>query len=229
MEENNIEEAVEETQQEDVALPEITHPTAKANSQEVNLRELRSAKARAEKENQELLKRLQQYEEKQESKEKEESYGDDDLVEGKHLKKEVAEVRKQLQEWQQHQAEVTDETRLKSKYNDFDKVVNEDTINKIKEADPEFAETIAYSSSSLYNRGSSMYKRIKDLGIYVEDTHVKEKERAIANASKPRSMNSISPQQGDSPLSMANAFANGLTDDLKKQLYREMIEAAKKS
>lgn len=35
----------------------------------------------------------------------------------------------------------------------------------------------------------------------------------------------LSPQQGDSPLSKANAFANGLTEDLKKQLQKEMFEA----
>ena len=40
---------------------------------------------------------------------------------------------------------------------------------------------------------------------------------------------SVSPQEGAAgPLSKANAFADGLTPDLKKQLYQEMIDARKK-
>ena len=37
----------------------------------------------------------------------------------------------------------------------------------------------------------------------------------------------MSPQQGDSPLSRANAFANGLTPELRVQLIKEMEEARK--
>lgn len=239
MEENNVEEVVQPTEETptDVTLPEV--PTAAAqpapNSQEVNLRELRAAKAKAEKEREELAARLAQYEQQQQQQmhqqqppEQEADIGslrDDDLIEAKHLK----EIQKQLQSFKQQQTEATDETRLKSRYGDFEKVVNEETINALKAADPEFAETIALSRSSLYSRGSSTYKRIKELGLYVEDSHVKQKETAQANASKPRPSNSVSPQAGDSPLSMANAFSNGLTDDLKKQLWKEMQEASKRS
>jgi hypothetical protein len=54
-------------------------------------------------------------------------------------------------------------------------------------------------------------------------------DRAAAqkNASKPKPLASVSPQQGDSPLSRANAFANGLTPELQKQLRQEMEEARK--
>jgi hypothetical protein len=52
-----------------------------------------------------------------------------------------------------------------------------------------------------------------------------DKLRAQKNAAKPKPLASVNPQQGDSPLSKANAFANGLTDDLKKQLRKEMEDA----
>jgi len=48
-----------------------------------------------------------------------------------------------------------------------------------------------------------------------------------ANTAKPRPLTSVSPQSGESPLSRANAFAEGLTPELKKNLFKEMQEAKK--
>jgi len=217
-----------------VILPELnSEPVAQASkqqsSQEVNMRELRLSKERAEKESLELQQRLARYEQQEAKKEETPDYGDDDFIEGKQLKKEMASVRNQLKNYEKQAVSQADESRLKSRYTDFDKVVNADTIAKLRDEDPDFAETIAYSTSSLYARGSSTYKKIKDLGLYVEDKHEKDRALAQQNASKPRPLNSVSPQQGDSPLSMANAFANGLTPDLKKQLWKEMQDASKRS
>jgi len=66
---------------------------------------------------------------------------------------------------------------------------------------------------------------VKKLGIYKPDNYEKDRAHVATNANKPRSSASISPQQGDSPLSNANAFADGLTPELKKKLYAEMLEA----
>ena len=54
-----------------------------------------------------------------------------------------------------------------------------------------------------------------------------DKRKAQENSAKPRPMASVSPQQGESPLSHANAFANGLTPELQKQLWKEMQDAKK--
>ena len=116
-------------------------------------------------------------------------------------------------------------SRLKRKYSDFDEVVSQENLAKLKEIDPETADTIAHSRSSPYTRGASAYKRIKELNLI--DKHEDNRARAETNVSKPRPLNSVSPQSGDSPLSMANAFSNGLTKDVKKQLWREMQEASK--
>jgi len=219
----------EEPVSEDVVLEEVDkQPQAHAdNSAQNNLIKMRAAKEKVEREKLELLQRLQQFE-RDAVKDNEPDYGDDDLIEGKHLKKEVEAVRKQLKAYESQAKEQADEAKLKGKYSDFDKVVNQDTISKLKEADPEFAELIALSQSSLYSRGTSTYKKIKELGLYVEDKHKQDRERAQENSSKPRPLNSVSPQQGDSPLTKANAFAGGLTPELKKQLIKEMNEAAKR-
>lgn len=221
MEEQNVsnEEVVqqqpvqEEAPQQDVALPEIQQqPVAQAhasNAAEVNFQKMREAKERAEREAAELRAQLEEQNKPQ--------YEDNDLVEGKHLRQEVSSLKEQMEE-----------SRLRSRYTDFDKVINSDTIAKLKEADPEFAETIGSSQASLYARGAATYKRVKELGLFVEDNHEKDRARAQDNAAKPRPLNSVSPQQGDSPLSVANAFQNGLTPELKRQLWKEMQDASKR-
>jgi len=241
MEENNIvAEEQEAPEHNDVALEEVNqeNPAEAAEKEEVrkdnsqeNIRRLREAKERAERERAILEEKLQQYtsqDKKAKQEEPEYSYGDEDLVEGRHLKKEMDSIKKQLSSYKREQAAQTDEARLKNVYSDFDKVVTPETIEKLRELDPETAETIATSGASLYARGAAAYKRIKETGAYVEDAHQKDRAKAHENASKPRPLNSVSPQQGNSPLSMANAFANGLTPELKKQLWKEVQEASKR-
>lgn len=227
---DQAEETVEH--QEQVAQP-VT--PSKPNPVEHNMRQLRLAKEKAEREKeayaQQLLALQQQFNQTSGRTEApaQQEYGENDFIEGKHLKKEVESVKKEFQQYRQQVQAETDENRLRMKYNDFDKVVNADAIAMLKDQDPEFAETIATSSGSLYARGASTYKRIKELGLYVEDNYQQEREIAQKNLAKPRPVTSISPQQGESPLTMANAFANGLTPELKKQLWKEMNDASNKS
>lgn len=158
--------------------------------------------------------------------------GADDYAEGKHLSKidkkvskEVAALRKELQQYQQQTAQMTTKARLQAQFNDFDKVVNADNIALLKQMEPEVA-ALLDQSTDLYNTGVTAYKMIKKLA-YVEDGSQVDRAIAQKNSVKPKPLASINPQTGDSPLSRANAFAHGLTDDLKKQLYQEMIEASK--
>ena len=82
------------------------------------------------------------------------------------------------------------------------------------------------SSNDLYSTAVSAYTMIKNLGIAPKgDDFMVQKAQAQKNAAKPKPLASVNPQQGESPLSKANAFANGLTDDLKAQLLKEMYAA----
>jgi len=64
---------------------------------------------------------------------------------------------------------------------------------------------------------------IKNLGIHKEEQFVEEKKRIQANALKPRLSPAVAAQQqGESPLTKANMFAEGLTPELQSQLKREM-------
>ena len=212
-----IEEAkpeVTETPQNEV----VAEAAPKETPQQINFRNLRQQKEQAEKERDEALRALQA---KSVAPASEENFNlaSDDLVEGKHLKAQ----QKKLQELEGQVMEA----KLRAQYKDFDTVVSKENIDKLKEKYPQVAKTIG-QSGDLYGKAVSAYTTIKEFGIHVEDTHQEDRERAQANSAKPRPLASVSPQQGDSPLSHANAFANGLTNDLKTQLRKEMEEARKR-
>ena len=225
----------------EVFSPEITQdvPVSGPTPEEVqaksdaakNMRALREKSERIERERDEALKKLQELQygkhHSHDHDDDEIKIGPDELAEGKHVTqvdRKIKKLEQQLQSYQQSTNATTAEARLKAQYPDFDRVVSKDNIDLLKETEPEIAYTIN-ASSDIYSKAVSAYKMIKKLGIYQEDPYIKDRERAEHNAAKPRPLASVSPQQGDSPLSKANAFANGLTDDLKKQLYKEMVEA----
>lgn len=199
---------------------------------QASFRALREKSERAERERDEAIRRLQQYEaQKQAAAAPEEDYdinlGDDDIAEGKHLSKVSRKIQKleaELNQYKQQTNMSQTETRLKSQYPDFDKIVSTDNVEKLKLQYPEIASTLM-SSQDPYAMAVSAYTMIKRLGISQTDEFIAEKAIAQKNAAKPRPLASVSPQQGDSPLSRANAFANGLTDELKEQLRKEMVQA----
>lgn len=236
------EKPVQEGLHEDTTEQEVQNESAKEestaspneSSAQVNFKKLREAKDKAERERDELIRYFKETQQSKETaKEPEEDeeihLGPDDLAEGKHLTKVAKKIKKleeQLKSYQQKSTAVSIETQLKNQYPDFDKVVTSDNLKSLKESYPEIASTIS-STTDLYSKAVSAYTLLKKLNIHVEDTYQNERDIVHKNISKPRPLTSVSPQQGDSPLSKANAFANGLTDELKSQLYKEIVESRK--
>lgn len=201
---------------------------------ERNIRIMRELKKKAERERDEAVRRMQELESyrQQAPQQQQEAPVDDDvnlnpddLVEWKHVQKKMRKLEDQLRSYQQQTSVTTVEARLKYQYNDFDQVVSADNIELLKASYPELAQTLN-DSKDLYAKAVSAYTLIKKLGINAEE-YTQDKQMAQKNAAKPRPLTSVSPQQGSSPLSKANAFANGLTDELRKQLAKEMYEARK--
>ncbi len=223
------------------ALPEPEPESAAKKS----FRELSAAKKKAERERDEYLRRIEELESRdhrqsaptpKEQAEEDESFhlGDDDIAEGKHIAKvdkraqnKIRALEERLSKYEAKTAEERAEAALRTKYADFDKVVSHDNVAMLTEAYPELARTL-HSTNDLYTKAVSAYTLIKKFGIYQESPFNTEKAVALKNVTKPRPLASVSPQQGDSPLGRANAFANGLTDDLKAQLLKEM-QASRKS
>jgi len=200
-----------------------------------NWRLMREREKQLERERDEAQRRLKEYEamlaSKQRAQEEEDEVqlNPDDIPEWKHVEKKIKNLEKKLLGYQQQASEVAVEARLKSQYPDFDSVVNATTIDMLKNAYPEVAATLN-SSSDLYNKAASAYTIIKKMGLAPDGSFDRDKEIALRNAQKPRPLTSVSPQEGShGPLSRANAFANGLTDELKKELYKEMMEVRKRT
>ncbi len=220
-----------------------------AHNESYNFKTLREKALRIEKERDDAILRLQKYEQMQQDvknntvydqpvvdeSEEEINFSDDDLVEGKHLNKALksmnAKLKKQSVMIKQQQAqavELATEARIKAQYNDFDAVVNQENLKLLSIMHPEIASTIYNSNGDLYSKSVSAYSVIKNMGIYQQaDEFVHNKEAIQKNSAKPRPLTSISPQQGESPLSRVNAFSGGLTDELKKQLHKEMMHSIK--
>ncbi len=239
MEDQLLQETLETTQDPNQDYVEQPLEQAQAASIEKpndrNIRDLRKKAEQLESERNEYYRLLQEAKKQPQSQESTENMDDlsinpDDFVEGKHihkLYKKLNSVTKELQEYKQQSSQVTAESRLKMNYPDFDSVVTPDHIAVLREQYPELAASIN-SNQDLYSKASSAYTLIKKLNIVPDSSYDNDRQRISQNMSKPRPLNSVNPQQGDSPLSRANAFAQGLTPELKNQLLKEMQDAKKR-
>lgn len=230
----------QEVAQESVETPVETKP--QETEQARNFRQLKEQKDKSERERERLERELdkavryiqdQQSQRPVQAQQHEDDdlpLKDDDLAEGKYIKKlhkELKELKTEIKKNQQYSQESLAETRLKTIHPDADKVLCRANIDVLNERYPEIAATISNSSADMYGKMLSAYTLIKQFGIHSDDSYDADKQVIQRNAAKPRPVTSLSPQQGESPLTKANAFANGLTDDLKKQLWRETQEAMK--
>lgn len=224
------------------AKPQLTPKPVEENKNQQHLRELREKARRydqLEREHLEAQRKLREYEtpRKQEIVEEDEpfSMSADEIAEGKHINKVVQKFEKKIKQlegaiegYKKQSTTMSAEARLKAEYPDINKVVNQDNIASLAEQFPELAATLD-SSPDFYNKAVSAYTLIKKLGIYNEaaDVYTEDKARAAKNALKPRPLNAVSPQQGETPLSRAGVFARDLTDESKAQYWKEMQEAMK--
>ena len=150
----------------------------------------------------------------------------DDLVEGKHLArydKKIKKLQQEVRQGHKRATEIAVRSRIKSDMPDFDKIVNEETLYVLQSQYPDLAASIN-SNPDIYSAAKAAHDAIIKLGL--NEGVSSEQESINKNVNKPRPMASIAPQQGDSPLTRANAFANGLTDEIKHQLYEEMKKCA---
>lgn len=192
------------------------------NSKEYNFRRLEQEKREKERQLQEYkrqLEEMQQQQKKQQSQQQEqEELSPDDIPTWQQVKQYLDRYQKQV-------SNATAETKLKQQYSDFDQVVRQDTIAKLREQYPELAQGIA-NTGDMYAQGKSAYTLIKKLGLVEDQQYDQQKQKVQQNAQSPRPAQSSS--HGDSPLTQANAFAEGLTEDVRRQLYKEMQEAKKR-
>lgn len=180
-----------------------------------NWRELRIAKERAEQERLKLQKERDELAARiaQTTRPDEPVLNDDDLAEGKHLKQYQQKTAQQIAALEQKLVDA----QIRAKFNDFDQVVNVDTVGMLRDMDPDLATSLA-ANPNPYSQAVAVYNTIKRYGL---DKSSYEKEKISKNIAKPRTVNSLNPQQAESPLSRANAFAEGMTDEMKESRWKE--------
>lgn len=204
-----------------------------------NFKAMREKAERIERERDEYFRRLQEIEASrtQQPIQKEEAptYNPDDYVEGKHLnemQKKMVQLEKKLATYEQTSAASIAEARLKVEYPDYYKVVNDETLAMFSTLEPELAETLKASPANIYSKAVTAYKMIQKLGIAEQTTqdYSSEKKRIEQNMSKPRPSNVLNKGGGhaESPLTHVNAFTDTITEDEKKQLYKQMLESRKR-
>ena len=218
----NVSEAIQEqapvqaTDTQMTETVETTQPqeTSSQSDKEYNFNQLRKIKEQVEEENRELRKVIETTTQAvpAPAPQADTYIGDDDLVEGKHLNK-------VYQEFLTLRNEIIPE-RLRSKFSDFDEVVTEENIKKLKQSEPELHASIT-SGNDIYRNAVSAYKTLKGLGIATENFS-SQKEQVQSNHNRPLSAQAI---KGQGALSEKNVFAGGLTPELKEQLQKEMEEA----
>jgi hypothetical protein len=129
-------------------------------------------------------------------------------------------VKKALEEDRKTRADQEMPARLKSQFQDFDAVVTDANVKQLKELEPDVALALSQIGDK-YAQAVAAYKYIKK--FVPEAMEQKEyKERVANNSKKPGTLNAQT-----SALSKAHNFERGLTPELQKQLYQEMVEAAR--
>jgi hypothetical protein len=158
---------------------------------------------------------------------------DDEILTARDLKRSFSKeqarlkrIEEELKMQQVRHRESLVEAELKAKHADLYDVLTESNITKLREVRPSLAKSINLNPD-LKEKALDTYQAIKDLGIYQESNR-QDVEKISKNIQKPRTSNSLAPQGGNSPLSKANQFANGLTEEMKRTLYQEMLEKAGK-
>lgn len=234
LDQENLE--VEPQEEVAVEVEETEEKPVQDTHTERNLRALRELKEQAEQERDDMHRRLQQYESRQNNPPPEEQYDDDDdeikmtdddLVEVKHMRKVSNKLKKlesQLYNYEQKNTLANAQVRIKASYPDFNKVVSKENVQILSVSYPELAATLN-AGVDAYNTAASAYTIIKQLGIYKDDPYTDQKSTAQKNTMKPKSSVNVSPQYGNGPLTRANAFASGLTPELRAQLRKESDDA----
>ena len=150
-EETQTEEVIS-PQQEVAQPPEETHKT-ESSDKEMNFRKLRETKEQLEKENRELKNWVQKASLPIPEPLAEDELGieDDDIVEGKVVKRlynELKELKKFKTSYEEEKIASIPQ-RLKTKFDDFESVVTQENIEKLKNTEPELYASIT-SGQDLY-------------------------------------------------------------------------------
>ena len=218
--ENEEQDAAEDNQQEyDEEVVEQEPKKQRPNSE--NIRALREDRERFQRERDEYYRRLQELENQRAAQQapQQEPYtppAPDDLVEWRQVERELKRRDEENERYRKQMEMASVESRLKSQFPDFDSVVSTDSVNRLNREEPELAMSIG-SNKDPYTQAVAAYRAIKRMSP-AHDPFRDEKEKVVKNNAKPRPSNATSK----SPLTKADSFGKGLTQEQKYAIYREL-------
>jgi len=218
----------ESTESESVSSsPEAPESRRKRNDVEYNWAEARRKMEALDKQNREMAEQLKQLQKPPVPPETDEldKLADDDILTKGQARKLNEKMARQIANdaIRQYQASTVDE-RLQAKFPDFSDIVTPEAIEELKQTEPELAFSLS-NTPDPYAQGVAAYKLLKRMGKVETMADLPEKKKALQNSQKPVSVNSVVK---NSAIGNAHLFENGLTDDLKKSLWKEMEEARKR-
>lgn len=156
---------------------------------------------------------------------------DDDIIPAGRVKgiarKAVQPLEKKIHELEQKLAQQEQQKllgSLRTKYSDFDDVVNVETLELLEKQEPELAATIAQLNDP-YKMGLQSYKYIKALNV-VENVPDARRKKEVVQKMEKNAKAVQSPQAYDKR-PMAQAFKESAAD--KSRLYEEMMHYAGKA
>jgi hypothetical protein len=202
---------------------EIEQPTRKGV--DYNWAEARRTRQELERQNEELRSQIQRLSQKDAPVEDDLSkLSEDDIITVKQHRQSAKQIAKQVAEEVIRQREAaTMEERLLMKYPDFSQIVSPENIELLKQSEPELALSLHSLQHDPYSQAVAAYKLLKKT-VPPQKNVTQEKKKALENSQKPVSVQAVTKQ---SAIGSAHAFENGLTPDLKKQLWAEMQQAMK--
>ena len=219
----------ESEQTQDVPQQEVQVPQAQVmTDQDRNWRDARRKMQELERrteEQDELIRKLQTQHAPAQDEDDLAKLADDDIVTAKQAKSLAQKMAREVadQAIREREASTADE-RLRMKFPDYEDVVTQDNIDLLKQQDPELAMSLYALAQNPYEQAVAAYKMLKRTGIGDMAKNQPQKAKALENSRKPVSVQSVTKS---SAIGDVHKFENGLTPELRKQLWQEMQQAIK--
>ena len=179
----------------------------------------------------------------------EDSLPDDGIPDNKLIKlmtKQLREQSKIIEQMQQDTQQFKNRVELKADMHDFDDVVNEENLERLREEEPDVYEALDTSSNSLKAKKAA-YKVIKKMilpptSVPINDLEARssrnddaqraqeiDKRKILENQQKPRSLSSINPSKAPSPLELAAQYGDVMTDAERAKWQTKMYDARRRT
>lgn len=178
-----------------------------------------------------MMQQNQQYQQPQAQQDDWQPPPDDEVPYYRDVKRAAAEMaKKEVEKYIKTQESQNIPWKLQQQYPDYNEVVTQANVDKFCREDPELAQDINALQDDPLRMSRMLYKTLK--ARYGESKHEDlqdmakkaQKQQPAAKQNAPMSSSAVPKRTA---LAEANAFAQGLTPDLKAQLWKEMQESEK--